>query len=208
MPRSRFIVLLHDPETLQTLFNKSNLVLTAAPPPESHLNTLCYLEIGIFLESVPNVLWIHFTDRFSLKHRISWLNGDNMAKKTVITDTFSCSHLSKNPHFTADTTVPLHLRSWDGSRLIGSSFELLCPPYSLQQPIAVSKFRVCILQWSVWRHNTTWSLSQSEAPPDAPSAPCFWRTRRYDPSRPHISQDSLWIWKRRKKERRWRHCVP
>ena len=54
---------------------------------------------------------------------------------------------------------------------------------------------------------TTGSLSQSEAPPDAPSAPCFWRMHRYDPSQPHISQDSLHIQKRRKKERKWRHGV-
>ena len=54
---------------------------------------------------------------------------------------------------------------------------------------------------------TTGSLSQSEAPPDAPSSPCFWRTHRYDPSRPHISQDPLHIQKRRKKERKWCHGV-
>lgn len=47
MPRSRFIFLLHDPEILQTLYNKSNLVLTAAPPAESRLNTLRHLEISI-----------------------------------------------------------------------------------------------------------------------------------------------------------------
>ena len=29
------------------------------------------------------------------------------------------------------------------------------------------------------------------SPTNAPSFPCFWRMHRYDPSRPHISQDSL-----------------
>ena len=43
--------------------------------------------------------------------------------------------------------------------------------------------------------------TQSEAPPDAPSAPCFCRMHRYDPSWPHISQDSLSMRNRRKKER-------
>ena len=46
-----------------------------------------------------------------------------------------------------------------------------------------------------------------KAPPEAPSSPCFWRMHRYDPSWPHISQDSLRTRKRRKKERKWRHRV-
>ena len=38
-------------------------------------------------------------------------------------------------------------------------------------------------------HNAVQNLSQSEAPPEAPSSPCFWRMHRYDPSWPHISQE-------------------
>ena len=47
-----------------------------------------------------------------------------------------------------------------------------------------------------------WRLLQMQ-----PSFPCFWRMHRYRPSWPHISRDSLRIWKRRKKERKWRHRV-
>ena len=47
--------------------------------------------------------------------------------------------------------------------------------------------------------------SNLTARPDAPSFPCFWRMHRYDPSRPHISQDSLHTHKRRRTERKWRH---
>ena len=64
-----------------------------------------------------------------------------------------------------------------------------------------------------------WSLSQSEAPPDVSSSvpvwsssrcfffSCFWTMHRYDPSWPHMSQDSLCALKRRKKDRKWRHRV-
>ena len=38
-----------------------------------------------------------------------------------------------------------------------------------------------------------------------PSFPSFWRVHRYDPSWPHIFQGSLHTWKRRQKERKWRH---
>ena len=37
--------------------------------------------------------------------------------------------------------------------------------------------------------------------------PSFWRIDRYDPSWPHISQDSLLARKRIKTERKWRHRV-
>ena len=38
----------------------------------------------------------------------------------------------------------------------------------------------------------------SNAPPDAPPSPSFWRMHRYDPSRPHISQDYLCTRKKNK----------
>ena len=40
-----------------------------------------------------------------------------------------------------------------------------------------------------------------KAPPDAPSFHCFWWTHRYDPSWPHIFQDSLSARKRRKNKK-------
>ena len=43
-----------------------------------------------------------------------------------------------------------------------------------------------------------------KAPPEAPSSPCFWRLNHYDPSWPHISQDSLHA---QTNKRKWRHCV-
>ena len=76
--------------------------------------------------------------------------------------------------------------------------------------LAVSQFRVCIPQRSIWRPIT--SLRHAKAvqiqrllqmqPTDAPSSPCFWRMHRYYPSRPNISQDSLHAWKRRKNEKK------
>ena len=55
-------------------------------------------------------------------------------------------------------------------------------------------------------------LSQSEgsskcSPQMRPSFLSFLRMHSYNPSQPHISQYSLGTWKRRKKERKWRHRV-
>ena len=75
---------------------------------------------------------------------------------------------------------------------------------------AVSQFRSASCRGAFeghLRHNVTLSLSQSEAPPDAPSSPCFWRMHRYDPSWPHRSRDCLHTGKIRKTERKWRHHV-
>ena len=54
--------------------------------------------------------------------------------------------------------------------------------------------------------STAQRLSQSEGSYKCvPPSPCFWRMHhRYDPSWPHISQDSLHTRKRRKKEGKWR----
>ena len=71
------------------------------------------------------------------------------------------------------------------------------PPFLLHtilRNVAVSQFRVCILQMSIWRANM--SQCCMKAPPNAAHKcvllfPCFWRMHGYYPSWPHISQDSL-----------------
>ena len=62
--------------------------------------------------------------------------------------------------------------------------------------------QVCILQRSLWGPITSQRRAKS-----VPiwRVGCFWRMHHYDPSWPHISQDSLCAQKRRKKERKWRH---
>ena len=66
---------------------------------------------------------------------------------------------------------------------------------------------------NIWRPIT--SLRHTKAVPIPrllqlqPSFPCFWRTieHGYYPSWPHISQDYLRARKRRKRERKWQHCM-
>ena len=66
----------------------------------------------------------------------------------------------------------------------------------------MSQFRLCILRRSIWKPIT--SQRWTKAVPiwrNTPARPCFWRMHRYDPSWPHISQDSLCSRNRWKKEK-------
>ena len=72
----------------------------------------------------------------------------------------------------------------------------------------VSQFSVCILQRSIWEsQRCTKAVSIQRLLQMLLLLPVFWRMHRNDPSWPHISQDSLHARKRRKKERKWGHCV-
>ena len=94
-----------------------------------------------------------------------------------------------------------------------SAFPPLLPP-SPAPSAAVSQFRVCILRRPPLKANYLTMPPEGcpnpKTPPNAAHkcsffSPSFWRMHSYYPSWPHISQDYLRVWKRRKKERKWRH---
>ena len=91
-----------------------------------------------------------------------------------------------------------------GSLFVFSLFCLSPPLFSFTCcfSVAASQFRVCILRRLHLKANyvTTPRSRQMQ-----PSFTSFWRTQCYDPSWPHISQDSLRAEKEERKERKRRH---
>ena len=78
-------------------------------------------------------------------------------------------------------------------------------------PSSQSRQKLCLNSGSASVRGAFEVCPNLKAPPDAPSFPSFWRMlRRYDPSWPHISQDSVQAGKKERKRengdiacRRW-----
>ena len=141
------------------------------------------------------VIWGFEAYLRSLRRAVHTVRSVDMFKSSL--------HIEREPGRWSSSCAVAPPAGWLWCTHGGSRTTNSWPLTSKNKATAVSQFRVWILPSN---YVTIRRLLQMQ-PTDVPSFPSFWRTHHYDPSWPHISQDSLRVQKR-KKERKWRHRVP